>query len=157
VISGAQVEIGRWILLSVLSPSHHYVHIGNTTQGTDLGVIASSLSPALGRLEEGLQRVRESASIEFSHVNLGLVFRVNLGLTRNSEFCQAFFRRCVSFGDIIIASSSAFIAYPAFARTKSSNDLRDRVMALRTEGADLSVDQPQGLSLFASLALDTSC
>jgi hypothetical protein len=99
--------------------------------------------------------------MEFSHMNFGLVLGVDLELTRNSESCLAFFRRCVNFEDMVVASSSVFIAYPAFSRVKASNDLRDRVMALRTE--DLEVDasveavtQSRGPSLFATPTSDIS-
>ncbi|KAH9961522.1 hypothetical protein BC827DRAFT_323669 [Russula dissimulans] len=101
---------------------------------------ASLLSPSLGKLEETLQRVRESASVTFSLMNLGPVLQVKLGLTQNSELCLSFFRRCVDFGEIVAGLSAASIAYPAFSRLRASNDLQERVMTLMAEEVDLSAE-----------------
>ncbi|KAI0293250.1 hypothetical protein BC826DRAFT_391213 [Russula brevipes] len=107
------------------------------SSGADIGAIASSLSSASRILEEALRRVRDSASMEFSYASLAPVLQVNLGLTQNSELCLAFLRRCVDFGEVVVVSSAAFIAYPTFSRVEASSNLRGRAMALRTEVVDI--------------------
>jgi hypothetical protein len=135
------------------SSTHHLIlcSVINPTQGVDLGTIASLLSPSLGKLEETLQRVRESASVTFSLMSLGPVLQAKLGLTQNSELCLSFLRRCVDFGEIVAGLSGASITYPAFSRLRASNDLQERVMNLMAEPevVDLSAEndgRSQGLS-----------
>jgi hypothetical protein len=70
-------------------------------------------------------------------MNLAPVLQVNLGLTQNSELSLAFLRRCVDFGEVVVAPSAAFVAYPTFSRVKASNNLQGRAMALRTEAVDV--------------------
>jgi len=104
----------------------------------DLGTMASLLSPSLGKLEETIQRLRDSASVASSLISLGPVLQVKLGLTQNSELCLSFFRRCVDFGEIIVALSTASIAYPSFSPLRASTDLQERVMTLITKAVNLS-------------------
>ncbi|KAH9961539.1 hypothetical protein BC827DRAFT_1267541 [Russula dissimulans] len=125
-------------------------------KGVDLGTIASLLSPSLGKLEETLQRVRESASVTFSLMSLGPVLQAKLGLTQNSELCLSFLRRCVDFGEIVAGLSGASITYPAFSRLRASNDLQERVMNLMAEPevVDLSAEndgRSQGARKFSSV------
>jgi len=116
-------------------------HNNNNLQdssGADLRMIASSLSPSLGKLEEVLKRVRESASVASSLMNLGPVLQVKLGLTQNSELCLSFFRRCVDFGEIITASMT--YPHPTFSRLTASSDLQERIVPLMTESVDFSAE-----------------
>ncbi|KAI0299179.1 hypothetical protein BC826DRAFT_1173855 [Russula brevipes] len=117
-------------LRSVIDPS----------QGPNLGAIASVLSPALATLEKTLQRVRASASIAFSPKNFALALRVGCGSTQNKEPCLTFFRRCISFAETIAASSAAFMTHPTFFHVRTSNNLQERVTALRTEAVDVSAE-----------------
>lgn len=113
--------------------------------------MASSLSPALGKLEKSLQKIRESASVEFSRKSLARVLQVNLGSAQNSERCLNFFRRCVDFGEILVASSTSFTPYHTFPRVRASSDLQGRIGSLGAEAADpLAEDATrfQGLSPF---------
>jgi len=75
-------------------------------------------------------------------MSLGPVLQVKLGLTQNSESCHSFFRRCIDFGEIIAALSTASIAYPypTFSRLTASRDLQERIMTLTTEAVDLSAE-----------------
>jgi len=126
------------------------------SSGADLSTIASSLSPSLGKLDETLQKVRESASVAFSLMGLAPVFQVKLGLAQNSELCLSFFRRCVDFGQIIGASSTASMTYPypTFSRLTASSDLQERILTLMTESVEFSVendDYSSGARKFSSV------
>ncbi|KAI0299176.1 hypothetical protein BC826DRAFT_967076 [Russula brevipes] len=107
-------------------------------KGTDLGTIASTLSPALAALEETLRKVRASTSIAFSPKKLALTLRVSCGLTQNRESCLTFFRCCIVFAETITASPTTFMAQPTFSRLRASNDLQERVVALGSEAAGVS-------------------
>jgi len=112
----------------------------------------------LGTLGKALNKVRESASVESSHIGVALILQVSLGLTQNSEMYLAFFRRCVNFGEVIAASSITFVARPSFSRARASNDLQERVMALGIEAADVPTEnaaQSQGMSPLRSVTCDS--
>ncbi|KAI0299178.1 hypothetical protein BC826DRAFT_62584 [Russula brevipes] len=107
------------------------------TSGTDLGTIASTLSPALAALEETLRKVRASTSIAFSPKKLALALRVSCGSTQNRESCLTFFRRCIGFAKTITTSPTT---QPTFSRLRASNDLQERVVALESEAAGVSTE-----------------
>ncbi|KAI0299177.1 hypothetical protein BC826DRAFT_62527 [Russula brevipes] len=109
-----------------------------SSSGTDLGAIASALSPALATLEETLQRVRASASIAPSPKKVAFALRVGCGSRKNKESCLTFFRGCIDFAEKIAAYSATFMAQPTFSRVRASNDLQERVVALGTEAAGVS-------------------
>ncbi|KAI9434744.1 hypothetical protein F5148DRAFT_1006085 [Russula earlei] len=110
------------------------------SSGADLGMIASSLALALGRLEETLQRVQESASVEFSPMSLSPVLQAKVGFRQNSGLCLTFLRGCVDFGEVITTLSVAPIINPILSRVRASTGLQERVIALRTEATDISVE-----------------
>ncbi|KAH9964420.1 hypothetical protein BJV74DRAFT_302753 [Russula compacta] len=87
-------------------------------------------------------------------MRLSFVLRANLESTQNNLLCFDFFRRCVDFGDIILAFSDTFIGYPTLSRVRGSNELQERAMALATEAADVLAEgstQSQGSRKFNSL------
>ncbi|KAI9450415.1 hypothetical protein F5148DRAFT_1290819 [Russula earlei] len=124
------------------------------SSGADLGMIASSLSPALGKLEETLQRVQESASVEFSPMSVSPVLQAKVGLRQNSGLCLTFLRHCVDFGEIITTLFVTPIINPILSCIRASTGLQERVMALRTEAADISAENTThspGLRKFSSV------
>jgi hypothetical protein len=107
----------------------------------------------LGKLEKSLQKIRDSASVELSPKSLVRVLQVNLGFAQNSEQCLNFFRRCADFGEMLVASSTAFTPYLTFPRVRASSNLQERVGTLGAEAADPLAEEPdaprfQGLSQF---------
>jgi hypothetical protein len=76
------------------------------------------------------------------------ILRAELGLGQNNNRCFTFFRRCVEFGEMITATSTALIGSATFSRVKDSNGLLERAMS-RTDAPDVSAENetlPQGLS-----------
>jgi len=109
-------------------------------QGADLGSMASSLFPALNTVRRWLQRIHDSASVEYSNMSLAPILRAKMGLAQNSNLCFTFFRHCVEFGEMVTATSAALIGSTAFSRVKDSNGLLERAMALGTEAQDFSAE-----------------
>jgi hypothetical protein len=110
------------------------------TQGADLGAIASSLFPALDTLKGRLQRIHESASVEYLNVDLTPILQAELGLAQNNKQCFTFFRRCAEFGEMVTTSPADLINYLSFSRVRASNTLLEGAMALGTEAPDVSVE-----------------
>jgi len=138
-VSGIYSLITVQVPLFVHLPFHIAVVI-YLTQGTDLGGIASSLFPALNTLKGLLQRIHESASVEFSNMSLAPILRAKLGLAQNTKQCLTFFRCCVEFGDMVAASSADLINHLAFSRVRASTGLLKGAMALGTEAPDITVE-----------------
>ena len=120
----------------------HIVVVIYLRQGADLGAIASSLFPALNTLKGWLQRIQESASVEYSNISLVPILRAKYELVKNKELCLTFFRRCVEFGEMVAASSAPLINHNhlAFSRVRSSTGLLERAMALETEAPVVSAE-----------------
>ncbi len=127
---------------------HPFVHLPirilvviHLTQGAHIGAIASSLFPAFNTLKGCLQRIRESASVEYSNMSLAPILRAELGLAQNNKLCFTFLRRCMEFGEMVAASSAALINHLAFSRVRASTDLLEDAIALGTAAPDVSVVQ----------------
>ena len=127
----------------------HIVVVIYLRQGADLEAIASSLFPALNTLKGRLQKIQESASVEYSNMSLVPILRAKYELAKNNDLCFTFFRRCVEFGEMVAGSSAALINHFAFSRVRASTGLLEGAMALGTEAPDVSLENDvpsQGLS-----------
>ena len=138
-ISGIYSTITVQVPLFVHLPFHIVVVI-YLRQGADLGAIASSLFPALNTLKGWLQRIQESASVEYSNISLVPILRAKYELVKNKDLCLTFFRRCVEFGEMVAESSAPLINRLAFSRVRSSTGLLERAMALETEVSVVSAE-----------------
>jgi hypothetical protein len=101
----------------------------------------------MGKLEEALNLVRSSASLEYtSHLGLSLVLKVEFAFTRNSKLCLAFLRRCSDYRDFVVAPATS----PTSSRVVASHDLCERAMRPpfeTTSAAAENADDVKGLSL----------
>lgn len=123
-------------------------------QGADLGTIASTVSPALSTLKGWLQRIHESASV--ANMSLAPILQAEFGLAQNSNLCFNFFRRCVEFGEMVIASSAALVDYPAFPRVRASSVLLGHAMVAIGETSGVSAGDnavSQGLSFISACSI----
>ena len=138
-------EMAVYSMMTIHVPSFVYLpfHIAVViylTQGADLGTTASSLLPAFNMLKAWLQRIHESASVEYLNVDLTPITQAELGLAQNNMKCLTFFRRCMEFGEMVATSPADLINHLAFSRIKASNGLLEGAMALGTEARDVSVE-----------------
>ncbi len=125
---------GLSILLSDLSAL-----LNGRMQGADIGAIASSLSPAMGSLQERLKRIRSSASLERnSYSGLPLILQASLAFSRNRELWLCFLRRCVDYGEVM--TCTPLVACPTSTRVGALHDLRDRAMRPRFETTSVSAE-----------------
>ena len=122
-----------------IPPSHLLALLSDRMQGADIGAIASSLSPAMGSLQEGLERIRSSASLEHkSYSGLPLILQAGLAFSRSRELWLRFLRRCVDYGEIV--TCTPLVACPTSTRVGALHDLRDRAMRPRFETTSVSAE-----------------
>lgn len=113
-------------------------------------MIATSLPSTLGSLEEVLQRIHLSTSLEYSHSSLSLILKAKLAFGRNKDLCLHFLRCCSNYGEIMTAFRAP-IALPASSRVGASDDLRERAMGPLFETPGISTESAtcaHGLSSF---------
>ena len=129
---------------------HPYIRFG-FFQGANIGEIASSLSLAMGSLEDTLKLIRSSASLECtSYSNLSLLLRVEIAFTRNGSLCIAFLRRCADYQDFVAALCGPPITWCTSSRLGTSHNLCERAMRppFETTGNSAeNADGVEGLSL----------
>ena len=129
---------------------HPYIWFG-LFQGANIGEIASSLSPAMGSLEDTLKLIRSSASFEYtSFSDLSLLLRVDIAFTRNSSLCLNFLRHCADYQDFVVALCSPPITWPTSPRVRTSHSLCERAMRPpfeTTSNSAENADGVEGLSL----------
>ena len=119
-----------------LFPFHFVVILIDRAQGADLGVIAFSLSPTIGSLEEALERMSLSASLQYSQLGRSLFQRVYVAFAGNSGLCLWFLQRCAGYGEKVLAWCHNSIASPLGA----PSDLRERIMGLLSEASGVSAE-----------------
>ncbi|KAI0293002.1 hypothetical protein B0F90DRAFT_1920145 [Multifurca ochricompacta] len=107
----------------------------NRPQELEIAKVASRISLGIGLLEESLECVRMSASVEFSKTSMPLILEVNMRFSMNSESCLGFLRRCVDFGKLIAVSCGSFSNDNdcRFARVRGSDDVREGITGLKSE------------------------
>ena len=133
---------------------HPYIRFG-FFQRANIGDIASSLSPAMGSLEDTLKLIRSSASLEYSSYSeqrqgLSLLLRVEIAFTRNSSLCLAFLRRCADYQDLVAALCDPPITWCTSSRVGTSYSLCERAMRPPFETTGNSAENAggvEGLSL----------
>lgn len=114
--------------------------------GANIGEIASSLSSAMGSLEEALKLIHSSASLEYtSYSGLSLVLRVQFAFTRNSDLCLAFLRRCVDYQDFLAALYNSPNTWHAPCRVVAPHDLCGRAMRPAFETTSGSTENADGV------------
>ena len=118
-------------------------------QGVDLGAIASSLSPTVGRLGDALERISSSDSLKYSQLSLSPFQRVYVAFAGNSDLCLSFLRHCADYGEKVLAWFHPSIGSPTPSRMGAPHDLRERITGLRSEVTGVSAENAasaQGLS-----------
>jgi len=129
---------------------HPYIWV-DFVQGANIGDIASSLSPAMGSLDEALKLIHSSASLEHtSHSGLPLVLSVEIAFARDRNLCLAFLRRCADYRDFVAAFYNPPITWPTSSRVGSSHGLCERAMRPpfeTTRNSAENADDIEGLSL----------
>ncbi len=73
-------------------------------------------------------------------MSLTPILRAELGVGQNNNRCFTFFRRCVEFGEMVTATSTALIGSATFSRVKGSDCLLERAMSLGTDAPDVSAE-----------------
>jgi hypothetical protein len=116
-------------------------------QGIDLGEIASSLSPTMGSLEDALERMSSSASLRYSQLGRSSFQRLYIAFAGNSDICLSFLRRCVDYGESVLAWRLVSIGSPTSSRVgaSGSHDLPERTTELRSEVTGVSAKGLEGL------------
>ena len=99
-------------------------------QGADLGAIASSLSTTMGSLENALERMFSSASLQYSQLGRSSFQRVYIAFAGNSDLCLSFLRHCVDYGEKVFSWRLASISSPT---SDVPHDPPERITVRRPE------------------------
>src|SRR5579863_5368378 len=115
-----------------------------------MGTAASSLSSLMGLLEQKLELIRSSATLEhISFSGFPQVLKVDFALTKNRDQCFRFLRRCANYGEMMATFCASPIVWPTSSHVIESLDLRDRAMRPQFEITSVSAESAtrvQGLS-----------
>ena len=126
-------------------------------QGVDLGATASSLSLTFGSLEESLDRMSSSASLQYSQLGWSSFQRVYVAFLGNRDLCLSFLWDCAGYGEKVFTWCLFSICSPTCSRMDAPHDFLERTTRLRSEATDVSAENAatsaQGLSSYQSTPL----
>lgn len=111
------------------------------------------LSPTIGSLEEALDRISSSASLQYSQLSIQQVYVAFVG---NRELCLSFLWHCVDYGEKMFTWHLTSITSPTSSCVGALHDLREWTTELRSKVTGVSAENVasvQGLSSFQSMLL----
>ena len=112
-------------------------------QGDDLGIIASSLSSAIGSLGEALELMDSSASLHYSQLGRSSFEHVYVAFAGNSGLCLSFLRNCADYGEKVLTWCFPSIASPMSSHAGAAYDIRERNTELWSEVIGISAKSIQ--------------